>query len=100
MDACGQRGSKEKPDFFVDVINGWPLTVVQCWPNGRSCSLEACILTFVDSVLPFNKQVLFFHFIHSFLFNAFLFNSAYDANLKNSYTQSFSSPWSFFYRPT
>ena len=25
--ACGQGGGGQKPDFFVDVINGWPLTI-------------------------------------------------------------------------
>src|SRR6218665_3645705 len=24
VDACGQRGGGQKPDYFVDVINGWP----------------------------------------------------------------------------
>ena len=22
---CGQRGGGQKPNFFVDIINGWPL---------------------------------------------------------------------------
>ena len=26
VDACGQGEEGRKPDFFVDVINGWPLT--------------------------------------------------------------------------
>ena len=24
VDACGQGRGGQKPDFFVDVINGWP----------------------------------------------------------------------------
>ena len=28
------RGWGQKPDFFVDVINGWPLT--PDWPQGES----------------------------------------------------------------
>jgi len=35
VDASGQRGGGQKPDFFVDVINGWPLGTYLnfwCWP--------------------------------------------------------------------
>ena len=27
VDACGQGGGGQKREFFVDVINGWPLTL-------------------------------------------------------------------------
>src|SRR6218665_2092551 len=38
VDACGQGEGGQKRDLFVDVINGWPLTTMQCqiqrinWP--------------------------------------------------------------------
>ena len=27
VDACGQGEGSQKRDFFVDVINGWPLEI-------------------------------------------------------------------------
>jgi len=34
VDACGQ--GRSKPDFFVDVINGWPLI---CWLRTKTLTI-------------------------------------------------------------
>ena len=35
LDACGQREGGQKRDFFVDVINGWPLKTMAMGVSGR-----------------------------------------------------------------
>ena len=35
VDACGQGGGGSKRDFFVDVINGWPLIKLTIWTRSH-----------------------------------------------------------------
>src|SRR6218665_2668658 len=47
------------------------------------------------------RQVLGFHILHSFLFSAFLFSSAYDDSFRNSFSIPIVSfPLVFSYHPT
>jgi len=44
VDACGQGGRGKKPDFFVDVINGWPLILHQALDVGFKISIGDCTM--------------------------------------------------------
>ena len=43
MDACGQGEGGQKRDFFVDVINGWPLTELSAYSLVLNIVFTSCI---------------------------------------------------------
>src|SRR6218665_110776 len=63
VDACGQGKGGQKPDFFVDVINGWPLIAEEI------VIITMKLIIGLIAIIPTSssKGVSSVYFIHSFI---------------------------------